>query len=582
MIKNKINILIVIIFFTFSIIHSDLQSQYSYAVVISNAAYSETGWKLVADSLYKKHSIKGKSKIFKWSSNVTECKKELSDFRPDFIGYIARPVSECNSYFIATVSRLTRELDDDPYGDAIWGVITGYEADDALRAISESLIVKTVISASGNLSYEPPIQRFYQGIGMTCDSYTKTDYLFPGRGGKIYTEDKRPEGEIDRIKLIAKWINSDSINIEVKNQGIIKGQVDCIITGGHGNVNLWQCHYPDPGNEGYLRSSEGQLYGTPATGGSIKLNSPTPKILWCASNCLMGNPNNHDNIVYAAFHTGHVVQMFGFVNNASSGDEFMAWGIYDRVTKWSGKYTLAEGFFISNNNALFEIRHPTGTINGPIKSYMDSTVFYGDPAGNVKFNNMGDTAHAYKENLTIENDNDTSTFTYSITMTAHTLEFGSGYCYQFRPICRLPVRIDPNSVTIIKNEGHRVEITDNLLIWEILSKGEKLQKGSYKTLQWKAKIQNYAVNTKNEFKINNKSKLTVINNRSVFIYKYANENFLIIITDLHGREYLRKNIDKGKNNKMNITEKILLPTGVYFATLENKTEKISLRFTIIQ
>ena len=463
---------------------------YNYAVVISENAYADASWKAVADSLVKKHAAHGLAKLFTWSPSVTSCKNALTEFQPDYIGYIARPVTECNTAFIVAVSRLSRELDDDPYGDAVWGIITGYEAADALRAISESLTVKTVLAASNNLSYEPPIQRFYQGIGMTCDSYTKTDYLFPGKAGKVYTENKRPQGVTDRINLVGPWLDAASLRVEVAGQGTIEGPVDCFITGGHGNVNVWQCHYSDAGTEGYMHSMSGNLLGAPYSGNSFQINAATPKIFWCASNCLMGNPDSKDNIVYAAFHSGHAVQMFGFVNNASGGDEFMAWGVYDRVTKFAGHYTLPEGFYYANNLAQFELQHSTGQMTTSLVNlFMDSTVFYGDPAAEVHFYDPGDTAKAYRESLTYENNNDgTADFTYAVTMVAHDLEFGAGYCYQFRPIKRLPVRIDPATVTVTGNEGHRAEITDDLLIWEMLAQGEILQKGKTKTLTWTAKV----------------------------------------------------------------------------------------------
>ncbi len=465
-------------------------SSYRYAVVISSGAYSDAGWRAVADSLILKHGSKGKSRIFTWQTSVNDVKSGLCDFGPDYIGYIARPETECNSAFVVAVSRLSRQLDDDPYGDAVWGIITGFEAADAMRAISESLTVKTVLCASGNLSCEPPIQRFYQAVGMTCDDVARTDYLFPDRSGRIYTENRRPYGEQDRIKIVSRWLNEESLDFQIAGQGSIRGPIDCIITGGHGNVNLWQCHYPEPDIEGYMRSSAGRLFGSPYSGDNISISVPTPKVFWCLSNCLMGNPDSKNNIVYAAFHTGHAVQMFGFVNNAAAGNEFMAWGIYDRVTKSAGKYTLPEGFFLSNNNAQFELRHPTGQMNtSQVKIYMDSTVFYGDPAGDVCFHAFGDTAKGYKEELTfVENGSGGADFTYTVTMVAHDLEFGVGYCYQFRPISMLPVRIDPSTVSITGNDGHTADITDNLLVWEMLSRGEKLQKGRSRTLKWTAKL----------------------------------------------------------------------------------------------
>jgi hypothetical protein len=150
----------IVVFFlllTVSVIEVKAQSaSCNYAVVISDAAYKENGWKIVADSLLKKHSNNGNSKLFTWQSGVTETKAALAEFKPDYVAFIARPVSECKSSFIVNVHRLCRALDSDPYGDAVWGIITGARAEDALRAISESLSVKTVLCASGNLSYEPP------------------------------------------------------------------------------------------------------------------------------------------------------------------------------------------------------------------------------------------------------------------------------------------------------------------------------------------------------------------------------------------------------------------------------------------
>jgi hypothetical protein len=476
------------------------------------------------------------------------------------------------------VHRLSRSLDSDPYGDAVWGIITGAKSEDALRAISESLIVKTVLAASSNLSYEPPIQRFYQAIGMTCDSYTKTDYLFPSAKGSVFSEEKRPENEKDRIKLVCKWMSAESVDLSVQGKGTLNGPVDCIITGGHGNVNLWQCHYPEVGTEGYMRSSNGKLMGDPYSGNTIEINAKTPKVYWCASNCLMGNPNGKDNIVYGAFGSGHAVQMFGFVNDASSGDEFMAWGVYDRVTKRAGALTLPEGYFLSNNNALFEIRNPGNQLNTKlVEIFMDSTVFYGDPAGDVRFYAFGDSAHAFKTGITLTNgSNGYTEFTYTYTMIAHDLEFGEGYCYQFRPTELLPVRIDPSTVEVTKNEGHKCEITDNLLIWQLLSSGEKLTKGKSKTLSWRAKITDTKTGVITKAVSETRAYSPVI--RGVFngagpfvlIGNLMEGKYTIRITDISGKVCLSETIVSAGNVKSRFSIGSKLIPGTYCVSLKGE------------
>jgi hypothetical protein len=464
---------------------------YTYAVVISRTAYADAGWKAVADSLVKKHG-RTASRLFTWNSSVTEVKTDLAAFMPTYIGFVARPVTECNTAFVTAASQLSRALDTDPYGDAYWGVITGFNASDALRAISESLLVKTVILASNGVAYEPPLQRYYQALGMPCESYTKTDYLFPNTAGQVYSVEQRPENQQDRVNLVAKWLNAASLNISVSGRGTIAGTFDCLITGGHGNINVWQMHYSNAGTEGYLRSSNGQLSGAPYSGSSIAINSPTPKIYWHASNCLMAAPDNINNWVYAAFHTGHAVQLFGFIPEASTGDEFMAWGLFDRTTKFAGRYTLPQSHFICNNNAQFELQHSTGLFNlTGVRSYMDATLIYGDPAADVTFYSFGDSARPYKESFTYTtNATGTTTFDYTVTAMSHAMQFSQGYCYQFRPVFFMPVRIDPTTVSMVQNDGDTADITDNLVLWELLRSGQTLQKGATKTLRWTAKLLN--------------------------------------------------------------------------------------------
>jgi hypothetical protein len=487
---NKLlRFLICLFLFSFSSVIAASENRYTYAVVISKAAYADAGWKAVADTLLTIHG-KTESRLFTWSSSVNECKADLAAFMPTYIGFIARPATECNTSFVAAASGLTRNLDSDPYGDAYWGVITGFEAADALRAVTESLTVKTVIQGSNTLAYEPPLQRFYQAIGMDCASYTQTDYIFPNTNGNRYRDENgHPDGQKDRVNLICKWLNADKINVSVSGKGSIEGPVDCLITGGHGNVDVWQCHYSDAGTEGYVRSSAGQLVGETGSGGRTNINAKNPMIYWCASNCLMATPDSKNNFVYAAFHTGHAVQMYGFIPLASSGDDFMAWGVYDRTTKFAGNYTLPQSFFIEQNNSIFETRHSTGQFDlESVKSYIDAMGMYGDPAANVKFHDFGDSAKSYKEKFSYTtNAQGTTTFEYSITAMAHALEFGQGYCYQFRPVFFMPVRIDASSIAIVKNEGKTPDITDNLILWELLSKGQTLAKGATKTLSFTAK-----------------------------------------------------------------------------------------------
>ena len=58
--------------------------------------------------------------------------------------------SEASREYVARVHRLTRRLDDDPYTDCLWGILTGRDAAAALRIASwaEPLVVRKVAAGT--------------------------------------------------------------------------------------------------------------------------------------------------------------------------------------------------------------------------------------------------------------------------------------------------------------------------------------------------------------------------------------------------------------------------------------------------
>jgi hypothetical protein len=306
----------------------------------------------------------------------------------------------------------------------------------------------------------------------------------------------------------------------------------------------------------------------------------------------MGNPNDKNNIVYAAFHTGSAIQIFGFINNASAGDEFMAWGVYDRVTKFAGKYTLAKAFHMSNNNAQFELQHPSGEfVNAQVKLFMDSTVFYGDPAADVAFHDFGDSTKVYKEDLTYStNVQGKAEFNYTITAIAHDISFGKGYCYVLRPTIILPVRIDPTTVTVTKNSGKTTEILDNQVIWEMLSKGETLRKGQSKTLQWTALVtdnKTVAVHNNEQYhqRIVKQTEISILSGIAGLTASLRNtpaDALTLQIVNSAGRVFYTKKFLSNGLNSYSVKLPIGSVPGVYILTLSGSNGLVQKKIFTIQ
>jgi hypothetical protein len=477
---------------------------YRYAVVVRDAAYSDAGWKAVADSLIKKHGKTLGAKLFTWSSSVTEVKGALSAFKPDYIGFVCRPVADVNSAFINDASVLTRGLDADPYTDAVWAIVTGYAAADALRAIKDSLIVKTTLSGYLTAMTNPtpanaPQRWFYQSIATFepwqdfTPPWNIDQLVYNLPNGSVKTMKNDPSNIVnDRIVTFSNWLNAQSLALAVPGGGSISGPVDLFTTSGHGNVNVWQAHYPTAAPEGYLISQNGQLYGSPNQGSALPINCKTPKVYCATGNCLIGNPDNLGNLPYAWFHTGRCVQMFGYI--IETNYEYLGWGQWYRFSEFPGVCNVAESWFITHNSMMLDYVNKTpGVYNQALmEQFMNTTVVYGDPKAIAYLSDLGDSSHPYLEKFTRVKGAGQAPDTFEYTATGHLASGAKGdvnpFCYGLRPFKYLPVRIDPASVKVVKNDGHTAVITENFMLWSMLEgSSDKLNKGSSKTLRWTAK-----------------------------------------------------------------------------------------------
>jgi hypothetical protein len=477
---------------------------YRYAVVIRDAAYNDAGWKAVADTLVKKHGTTLGAQIFTWQTSVTEVQAALSAFKPDYIGFVCRPVIDVDSIFIHTASDLARSLDSDPYTDAIWGIITGYAAADAMRAIKDSVIVKTTVSAyltamTNPTPANPPQRWYYQSIATyePWQDFTppwnidQLVYNLPDGTVKTMKNDSANIAT-DRIVTFSQWLNAKSIDLKITGGGEISGPVDLFTTSGHGNVNVWQAHYPVPGSEGYLVSQNGQLYGSPYQGNAVAINCQTPKVYLATGNCLIGNPNGTGNMPYAWFHTGRCVQMFGYI--IETNYEYLGWGQWFRFSEFPGVYNVAESWFVTNNSMMFDLINKTPGIydQAMMTEFLDNTVVYGDPRAVAYMDDLGDSSHPYLEKFRRGKGAGTAPDTFEYTATGHltngVTSNGTAFYYGLRPFWYLPARIDPATVTIQRNDGHTPVITENFMLWSMLEgSAETLAKGTSKILRWTAK-----------------------------------------------------------------------------------------------
>ena len=329
----------------------------TYAVVIKQSTYNDLDWAAVADALLNRYQ----GQLFIWNNSLSEVRNAVALYHPSHIGFVCEPLTASASFIQNDVWPFHRQLDADPYGDAIWGIITGYDAEDALRiSTAPGFAVKTVLGGTSSCdTYYYP-----QGIGTNEATYGQYHVkVLDSLGTASYTN-----GPTDRTEWLMTMIND---GIEMFNFD----PVDIFVTSGHGNHDQWQLHFPTSGQEGYFRSSDGQLYGDPYSGPNINANSINPKIYFSLGNCYVGKISNMNSMAPAWIHTGGALLMTGYTipEGSNSHQHGGTKAFFDR----QGYYTWPEAYFLANQNLNFDIINNTPGAN---PNDLNGSALYGDPA----------------------------------------------------------------------------------------------------------------------------------------------------------------------------------------------------------
>jgi hypothetical protein len=355
-----------------------------YAVVVSGDTLNKPDWQKVVRALTAKHG--GYVVTYQKLDDV----KPLLTFggkMPRYACFVATP-AEATREFVAQVHRLTRTLDDDPYTDVIWGILTGYDAANALRIAErkEPLVIKRAVASTEIALAACP-------SGVWFSELEAGKVVRKGEGQTPVTEN----GPSDSTKAIADALNT----------------ADVFVTSGHASERNWQIGYRYA--NGYFRSKAGQLFGQDTKGERFPVNSANPKVYLAVGNCLMGHIDGPDAMALAWLNSGGVDQMVGYTVDTWFG--YGGWGCLDYFLEQPGRFTLAEAFY-ANQQALLhvlETKYPDdakkesadGTRNGFLYD-RDVVAFYGDPAWSAK---MAPGPLAWEQDLT-EKD---GVFTLTVT-----------------------------------------------------------------------------------------------------------------------------------------------------------------------
>ena len=292
---------------------------HDYAVVVSKKTLGDGGWKKVVDALVKRHN----ATVVAFDADVEETLPELRRQFPRYVCFVAQP-EEAGRKFVGKVHRLTRRLDDDPYTDCFWGILTGYDAANALAIAQYSRPLTIHKTAAGT---EVALEMCEAGAWYSELEKNRAVRQEPGQ------EAKEMKGPDDTTKALADLLTDY--------------HADLFITSGHASEHDWRIGYAY--RNGSFRCENGRLYGLDTSGRRHPIESDNAKVYMPVGNCLMGHIDGRDAMALAYMHSAGVKQMLGYTMPTSYG--YAGWGCLDYFVEQPGRYTFTESFF-ANNHAL--------------------------------------------------------------------------------------------------------------------------------------------------------------------------------------------------------------------------------------
>ncbi len=336
-------------------------SKQCYAIVATPSVLDDADWAKVVDSLKSKRAEEFNVVVVRWEDDAFD---KLRDAAPYCACFVVKP-EEASKERLAQIWQGTRALDDDPYGDVIWGIITGFDANDALRLTqTQDMQVERVCGGT-------PVDMTYFKSGVTFDEGVKNRWRVKEEGKEIEERNDAPD---DTTRAIAEALDGAQL----------------FVTSGHASERNWSIGYSY--KNGFFVAKNGDLLGAPSNDKPFLIKASGSKVYLASGNCLMGHIDKPDCMALAMIRNANVDALVGYVVPSWFG--FMGWGVQEYYISQPGRFTVAEAFFANNQAALYllEKNKAAQEANAPesrqfstrfvegLKYDRDVVVLYGDPA----------------------------------------------------------------------------------------------------------------------------------------------------------------------------------------------------------
>lgn len=307
---------------------NDNRTKSDYLVVASESVMADAEWTDVATILAQKHD----AEIITFASAPREALEQIRESYPRYVAIVDKPENIGRDYVI-DLHKVCREVDEDIYGDFLWGIITGYDAAAAMRMVdnsTEPLVIKDAVATIMELNSAKWFDNY-----AWVDDHTRGLWGYKnGRDGEIVT------GMVEKEEVLSKFCELyESYN------------PDLVVTAAHATQQNLEMPY----SLGHIKPRDGKLYAHNIfTNEEFDIKESGKRRVYTAvGNCLIGDMNNTKESMAAAWMNGsNVATMLGYVVTTWHGRA--GWGALKYWVTSPDRYTLAEATYMNQQDLIYQ------------------------------------------------------------------------------------------------------------------------------------------------------------------------------------------------------------------------------------
>lgn len=306
----------------------DGKARSEYVVLASQSVQKDAAWMQVVDALKKKHN----AEVFFYEKAPRENLADLQRVRPRYVAIVEKPENLGRDYVI-DMHHVSREVDEDIFADFLWGIITGYDADAAMKMVdnsTEPLLVKDAVATIMELNSA----KWFDNYAWVDDHNRGLWGEKKGRDAKIQTAQIDPKTVLKKFTDIYAEYNPD-----------------LVVTAAHATERNLEM----PFSLGNIMAKDGKLYARDHyanTTWDLK-ESGKRKVYFAVGNCLIGNVNNtKESMAIAWMNSGNAATMIGYVVTTWHGRN--GWGGLKYWVTNPGRYTLSEAIYMNQQDFLYQ------------------------------------------------------------------------------------------------------------------------------------------------------------------------------------------------------------------------------------